>query len=146
MSSDPVAHLPHTGPARFVTRALETSAEHAVVEVRVPVGSAYRSAREGGAAGERVPAFLCIEFGAQAAAVLVGARAQLTERPPPGMLVSVRDAEFARAFLDADAAYRVTVEARQAAAPLLIFAFEVADVAGHEVARGELTLHVELPS
>jgi predicted hotdog family 3-hydroxylacyl-ACP dehydratase len=140
VSNELTEHLPHRGPARFITAVVSADATCATCRAEIPARSPYRLADADGA---RVPSFLAIEMGAQAAAVLVAAAApgDAAHTASPGMLVSVRNAEFSAETLPASASFRVVVRPGRNAPPLMGFGFEVWHAA-ERVAHGELTLLV----
>lgn len=79
--------IPHRGAMRLVDRVLEVDGEHVVAEVDVPFDGLF--VRDG-----QVPAWIGIEYMAQAVAAWAGARAR--ERggaPRPGLLLGTRKYE-----------------------------------------------------
>lgn len=78
------ALIPHRGALRLLDRVLEVDEEHVVAEVDVPFDGLF--VRDG-----QVPAWIGIEYMAQAVAAWAGARArQRGGAPRPGLLLGTR--------------------------------------------------------
>lgn len=143
MSADPVERLPQTGPARLVTRVLDTGLEARCL-ARIPTNSPFRSRR-----GPRatVPCLLAIEMAAQSAAVLEpipdrSASAAGGQR----LLVGVRAVRLLVQELDADDEFTCRTTALTLAPPLRIYRFEVSSSSGELVAEGELSTFFDADS
>ncbi len=124
--------LPHGAPARLVTRVVARAAGTVTCAARVPSASAFT-------ASGHAPAFLALEMGAQAAAVLHAPGGETGTAPAAGYLVGVREARFAVATIGVDEEHLVEVRATGEAPPLRTYAVRVTDAAGREVARATVS-------
>jgi len=127
-----VPTLPHGEAARLLEDVLERDDAGALCRARVPTCSPFRR-------GARVPALLAIEMAAQAAGALDERTGAARGVPPPGLLVSVRDARLFASDLPADERYHVRVRRESASDALLIARFDVT-LDGWALAAGALTL------
>ena len=126
--------LPHRGPALLVESVAEVGANAIECWGRVPPESPF-------AADGKAPAFLGLEMGAQAAAVLEALQ-RLQEgasRPRVGYLVGIRDARFA-GELPVGHRLRVLARAAGGAPPLALYEVSVRED-GVEFARGLLSTY-----
>jgi predicted hotdog family 3-hydroxylacyl-ACP dehydratase len=116
--------LPHRDPARLVRVIVEVSADHDRIHciAVIPAGHPL-------AAGERAPAFLGLEAGAQAAAALEALSRRDDEDAGPGprlgYLVGVREATFHAPDLPVAAPLAVTVRAAGSAPPLAVYEVQI---------------------
>jgi hypothetical protein len=127
----PGIELPHGPEARLVTRTLDEADGRIVCEAVLPGDSPWRTA-----AG--FPSFVAIEAAAQAAALLPGSAAGSRA----GSLVRVRSLVCSRAWLRADAPFRVAVARAPSAPPLFVFDVEVVD-SGGPILSGRIGLYLE---
>ncbi len=117
----PAGLLPHTGTARFITAI--RSHGNGTVEATASIPSTHPLCTNG-----RAPAFLGIEIGAQAAAVveaLARAGTPGAFAPAIGHLVRVREASFLVRDLPAETSLDVTAQVEGAAPPVAIYRIEV---------------------
>lgn len=99
--------LPHRGAMRLVDRLLECDGSRVAVEVRVPADGPF--CLNGPVAG--VPAWIGIEYMAQAIAAWAGWRARAAGREPPiGFLVGTRRYEAGAGHFPAGEVLRVEAE------------------------------------
>jgi len=132
--------LPHTGTARLLTSIVRSEPGFVEATARVPAAHPL-------AIGGRVPCFVGLEIGAQAAAAM-----EVLERgvdtgdrtPRPGYLVGVRTAEFFKPDLPVDTLLVVTASLEGAAPPLAIYRVAIA-VAGVEFLAATLSTHTGKP-
>jgi predicted hotdog family 3-hydroxylacyl-ACP dehydratase len=112
--------LPHTGTARLVTAVLRC--DEASVAAVGEILAAHPLVRDG-----QAPAFLAIELGAQAAAVMEAMTRRESHETGPvhGRLVRVRDAQFVRDTLPVDTPLDVTAHVLAKAAPLAVYRISV---------------------
>ncbi len=112
--------LPHRAPALLIVACTE-SGEGLRCTGRIASASPF-------AANDAAPAFLGLELGAQAAAVLEGRARAGAGEPPVGMgfLVGVRSVRFHRARLPVETDLAVEVEPVEAAPPLRTYRITVA--------------------
>jgi 3-hydroxyacyl-[acyl-carrier-protein] dehydratase len=123
--------LPHAPPARLLTAVLAASAGGIVCTGIIP--ASYPLAAAG-----KVPGFVALELGAQAAAALQSLlRHDLPGTPRIGYLVGVRDAHLVRA-LPTGRPIRVTAVPAGAAAALALSAIEL-HLDGKRLASGTLS-------
>lgn len=114
----PTALLPHAPPALLLDGILSHSPESLTARMAIPVD--YPLVRPGGA-----PAFLALEAGAQAAALLEAlARPEGDRRPRLGYLVGIRTARLAVRDLPSGRPLRVTARLSASAPPLSIYEVE----------------------
>ncbi len=112
--------IPHTGPARLFTRVVRTESDFIEGVGEIP-------AMHPAVAGNRAPAFLGIELGAQAAAAL--GRRPL--RPPVdavegiGHLARIREATFFQPDLPVCTPLRVTARLQGSAPPLAMYEISI---------------------
>jgi len=111
--------LPHAGPALLVERAVDVTEDVIRCTARVPANSPFRT-------GDRAPAFLAIEMGAQAAALhdLVAQDAHC-EPDRHGFIVAVRDTTFHELDLPADATFDVEARRDVSMPPLFNYSVRV---------------------
>lgn len=106
---------------------------------RVPAASPFRFRAADG--GERVPAFLLLEMGAQAAAAIEG-RAGFARgaahQPPPGFVVALGDARFVAPDAPADVDFEVQIRLERSAPPLRVYRIEVR-IDGEVLAEGDVS-------
>jgi predicted hotdog family 3-hydroxylacyl-ACP dehydratase len=127
--------LPHAPPARFVSGILAASEEEIVCAAEIPP---FHPLAEGG----RVPAFVGIEAGAQAAAVLEALnRRHHAPGPQIGYLVGVRQARFALAAFATGWPLRVGARLLGGAFPLSIYEIAVGEP-GREVLTGSISTFI----
>jgi predicted hotdog family 3-hydroxylacyl-ACP dehydratase len=97
--------MPHRGSMRLVDRVLAWDSEHITVAVQVPLEGPFHA--EGG-----VPAYVGIEYMAQAVACWAGCQARLRGLPPPlGFLLGSR--RYACTVPVFASGWRLRVEARR---------------------------------
>ncbi|MGH9465016.1 MAG: hypothetical protein ACRD0X_05180 [Thermoanaerobaculia bacterium] len=137
--SDLGAWLPHTGPARLVTRVVEVGPDAIVCEGTVPLQSPYSS-------GSGCPTWVGVELAAQAAALLEAHTHETTlvSTRPTGYLVRVRDVRCARPTFPPETLLRVRVERLSAAVPLFVYAISVG-LDGVELLRGQISTYLAAP-
>jgi len=116
-----VGLLPHTGAARLLTAIVRSGP--GFLEAIGKVGAEHPLA-----SGGRVPSFLGLELGAQAAAAMealhrLGATGESARRS--GYLVRVREATFTVPDLPVDTPLNVTARLEAAASPLAIHRISV---------------------
>ena len=127
--------LPHAPPARFVRDIHTISEEEIVCTAEIPQLHPL-------AEGSRLPAFVGIEAGAQAAAVLEALnRRQDTAGPRIGYLVGVRRARFAASLLPAGRPLRVAARLHGGAFPLSIYDIAVGEP-GREILTGTISTFI----
>ena len=127
--------LPHAPPARFVSGIFTASEEEIVCAAEIPP---FHPLADGG----RVPAFVGIEAGAQAAAVLEALnRRQDAAGPRIGYLVGVRQARFALAAFATGRPLRVAARLVSGAFPLSIYEIAVGEP-GREVLTGSISTFI----
>jgi len=127
--------IPHRGPALLVESIAEVRPDRIVCWGRVPPESPF-------AAEGKAPAFVGLEMGAQAAAVLEALGRGEPEDgggPRVGYLVGIRDARLA-VDLPVGRRLRVTARAAGGAPPLALYDVSVEDD-GVEFARGLLSTY-----
>ncbi len=134
--------MPQSGPALLICEVLGAEPERSTCRARVPRDSPFRAGEPG---CELVPAFLALEMGAQAAAVLEARRAaDGARRAPRGFVVGARDARFHSATLAADASFVVVATLLDHAPPLRVYRFEVRE--GERcVAEGVVSTYSDAP-
>jgi len=99
----PEAWIPHRGAMRLLDRVLEVGPEHSVAEVDVPFDGLF--VRDGA-----VPAWIGVEYMAQAVSAWAGGRARLAGGAPRvGLLLGTRRYEARCAGFPAGAQLRVEV-------------------------------------
>lgn len=130
--------VPHRGSALFLVTVEEHTADRAVCVARIPATSPFAS-------DGRVPAFVGLEAGAQAAAA-VEALARLETAgaavPRIGYLVGVRDAVFRGIELPVETSLRVAVRLVDRSGPLNMY--EVVVTLEGEI-RVEATISTTIP-
>jgi len=127
--------LPHVPPARFVSGIFTASEEEIVCAAEIPP---FHPLADGG----RVPAFVGIEAGAQAAAVLEALNRRHNEPGPQiGYLVGVRQARFALAAFATGRPLRVAARLVGGAFPLSIYEIAVGEP-GREVLTGSISTFI----
>jgi predicted hotdog family 3-hydroxylacyl-ACP dehydratase len=128
--------LPHSATALLLTAVIRSDATSVEATATVPAAHPL-------ATGGRVPCFVGLEIGAQAAAALeaiVRGAQSGAHTPRAGYLVSVRTATFLSADLPVDTALTVTACLEGAAWPLAIYRIAIA-VAGVEFLAATLSTH-----
>ena len=131
--------LPHAPPARLVRSIAEASPEEIVCAAEIPPLHPLAS-------GKRSPAFLGIEAGAQAAAVLEALnRRRETPGPRIGYLVGIREARFAVPHLLAGWPLRVAARLQGSAPPLSIYEIAVGEP-GREAVTGTVSTFLAMPT
>ncbi|MCC7123849.1 MAG: hypothetical protein IT178_03315 [Acidobacteria bacterium] len=146
-TSDLLRQLPHRGPALLISAVRSTSAGS--IEATARVSAAHPLHHAG-----HVPAFLAVEIGAQAAALLEpggvddsvdeashdSADRSRDHAPRHGHLVRVRAATFDAAHLPVDTPLQVTATLQGSAPPVAIYAIEVRQ-GERRLMHGEITTH-----
>jgi len=130
--------LPHRGPARLVTAAIETGAEFMVCTARFPSDNAMVS-------NGRVATYLTVEPAAQTAAVHLAALAldrNVDLQELSGFLTSVKNLTIHRPWLPAETELRVAVKPRGHARGLSKYLFEI-HLHDALVCEGELSSFVQ---
>lgn len=136
MCADPLQRLPQSGPARLVTRILDT-AEGTTCLARVPSDSPFCVHH---AAGLRAPALLAIEMAAQSAALLEPTSpGPSSNSPEERYLAGVRAVQLHTDWLDVELEYTCRSEPTTVAPPLRIYRFVVSAPGGEPVAEGEFS-------
>jgi len=132
---DPLALLPHEGPARLVTSVVSIGEEGIVCEGRVGPHGPYDVAG-------RCASYVCLELAAQATALLEALRPERTAASPRvGYLVRARHVRFARPEFAAGEPLRASARRIASAPPLFVYRVEVGDGAG-ELLSGEIATFV----
>jgi len=127
--------LPHGPPARLIRGILTASEKEIVCTAEIPP---IHPLAEGGS----VPAFVGIEAGAQAAAVLEALnRWQEALGPQIGYLVGVRQVQFAVAALATGRPLRVGARLLGGASPLSIYEIAVGEP-GREILTGSISTFI----
>jgi predicted hotdog family 3-hydroxylacyl-ACP dehydratase len=127
--------LPHRDPARLVRVVVEAAPERVACIAVIPPDHPL-------AQGGRVPAFLGLEAGAQAAAALEALSRQGGDAGPRlGYLVGVREAVFHAPDLPVAEPLSVTVEAAGSAPPLAVYTVRV-ELAGAVLVTATLSTYV----
>lgn len=114
--------VPHAPPALLVQAVLEASADAISALVRIPEDSPF--VQDG-----RAPAFVGLEAGAQAAAVLeaLSRKGESASGPRIGYVVAIRNARFRSPWLPAGTLLKVSVKAAGSAPPLSIYEIDLGD-------------------
>ena len=130
--------VPHRGTARFLEAVEELAADRAVCRARIPANSPF-------VAGKRVPAFVGLELGAQAAAAVEALSRFENEdvaSPRIGYLVGARDAVFHGLDLPVERPLYVSVRLADRSGPLNVY--EIAVILDGET-RVEATISTTIP-
>lgn len=128
--------LPHRGTARLLTEVVRSAPGFVEATGSVSVSHPL-------SAGNRVPSFLGLELGAQAAAALeaLSRGAETGDGGPRvGYLVRIRTANFLQPYLPVDTPLGVTARLEGAAPPLAIYRISIT-VAGVEFVHATLSTH-----
>lgn len=116
----PATLVPHAPPALLVQSMIEVSEDGASAIVLIPNDNPF-------AVSGRAPAFVGLEAGAQAAAVLEALNRSGVAGPRIGYVVAIRNARFRTPWLPVETPLSVTVRLTGSAPPLSIYEVSLGD-------------------